>query len=77
MQDARGFFQEITVENYKYPLRIGDAISYMGNLSNTLASPMPCAIPPVSEVFPISLKSEFDFEEEEEEEERRKLRRFV
>lgn len=72
VQDARGFFQETTEENYKYPLRIADAISYMGNLSTSLASPMPCSITPVSEAFPISLQPEFDFEEEEEEERRRR-----
>jgi hypothetical protein len=50
MQAVKAFFQGTTEENYQHPLRVADAITYMGDLNQAFISDNTCKFPaPVDE----------------------------
>lgn len=65
MQDAKGFFQGVSERNVRYPLRVADAISYMGDINDAFAAGTPCQFPPVAEAYAFSTGPNYDFEEPE------------
>jgi hypothetical protein len=68
VQDARGFIQGTTEDNFRFPLRVADAVKYVGTLSDALASDAPCNFEPVATAFPYSTDPVYDFKEEDKEE---------
>jgi hypothetical protein len=72
MQEVKAFFQDVTEHNFKYPQRVVDAVTYMGDLSETFASGDVCAFPLPANEFPYAAGFEYDPPEEEEEGEGRR-----
>lgn len=68
MQAAKGFFQGVTEGNSRFPLRVADAITYMGDLNDAFASEDVCAFTPPGDEFAFAAEYEYEFPEEEEEE---------
>ena len=68
MQEVKGFFQGVTVQQFRFPLRVADAITYMGDLNEAFLSPDACAFPLPEEEFPFAAAYEYEPPEEEEDE---------
>lgn len=67
MQAVEAFFQGVTVQQFKYPNRVADAVTYMGALNQAFASQDTCSFPLPEEEFPFAAEYEYEPPEEEEE----------
>lgn len=66
-QAVKGFFQGVTEGNFKYPLRVADAITYMGDLNEAVTSDNVCTFPIPEDEFTFAAEYEYEPPEEEDE----------